>query len=647
MSSPGIIESIIDLIPVRESTSVNADSYREMKEIVSIMRGVNASIVEVNKGQFRITYKENVFMPISVLRNRIAKAKEQAKKNIAIVDAHVNRAKRDINIAKQAANVDASKYERMYEEEIARLEALKEKASQEIKSPYGSFDCKDEIKRIDNMIDDLKRHKKNIQGEKAQYLKDLANYEKAIDRIAVAADIKGAEAKRPEMSFSVKTHLNDARSLNNEITQKIERGKRFAEELIKIDQIIKDKHLEKYNIRFVEKVKKLDPFAPNAIEEIEKLLQIIYDDEKYLEAQSKSEAQSLEDEKQVLKDLQALKDIAEKLKAVIISSHEAEELADFKEKNEKLLDELTALIYTIRDLDYLSPQNEAKIKKILLDLEDQKSDIKSSRFTGTLDDYIAELKALRSEAELENQKYQEFMEELTEYNNLISILSPEEHEEDIDLYGSLVFDPRNADEQLEKIKDANKFLRRSLQDIQSRVYIGSVVSILEEEKESRVFNKEMNDEGASVHFVDKDNVGVLYEIKTEEGKTAIAARGVILHNGKKLVSVDKLKEECNSCRWHEDLEDKMVELGLCRFSHVTKDPEAVEAYYQNEEECYYRLSSYEESYRYLKLFNLSDEEIKKIIGEEEGAKEEQQQEVSQDDNKEQELSKHKEIKEGV
>lgn len=621
----------------------DVDNYREMREIMSIMRGVTGTVIRVNNGKYSIRYTGNRYMSYYRLKQLIEEAKAQAKKNIKLVDAFVGKAKREINAARQSANVDASKYERMYDEEIARLKKLRDKAKEDITSDYGNFNCSKEVTAIDNQIVELRKHRNNIQSERQSFLKALDKYENAVDDVVIADDISKAQSKRPSMSFSIQTHLEKARSLEDKVTDKIERGKKFASEMNKVASIIRGGKLEKYDVRFVEKMKTIDPFAEDAIDQIENLLNIVYEDEKYLEAQLKSQQMSEDAEKQAVEDLKVLREIANDLKAVIVNAHKEEEVADSQDKNEKLLEEVNNLISQIRNLDYVSPQIQNKITKCELDLEDQKSNIKSSRFTLTATTYIEELTELAKEASEDNEKYQEFMDELEEYNELMAILDPEEYEEDIDIYGQAIFDVKNADEQLANLKEANKKLRRIFNEINSRTYIQSAVTVLENGKESRVFKKELNDEEMSVSFVSKDHMGMMYEMRTEEGQCALFAKGVILHNGKKLADINKLKEEGKTCRWHEELEDEMVAVGLPRFGHVNRSDEYIEAYYANEDECYIKLNSYEESYRYLKLFNLSDEEIRNILGEEDSAPIRQAEQQKQTEKAAQ---KYKENKEG-
>lgn len=621
----------------------DVDNYREMREIMSIMRGVTGTVIRVNNGKYSIRYTGNRYMSYYRLKQLIEEAKAQAKKNIKLVDAFVGKAKREINAARQSANVDASKYERMYDEEIARLKKLRDKAKEDITSDYGNFNCSKEVKAIDNQIVELRKHRNNIQSERQSFLKALDKYENAVDDVVIADDISKAQSKRPSMSFSIQTHLEKARSLEDKVTDKIERGKKFASEMNKVASIIRGGKLEKYDVRFVEKMKTIDPFAEDAIDQIENLLNIVYEDEKYLEAQLKSQQMSEDAEKQAVEDLKVLREIANDLKAVIVNAHKEEEVADSQDKNEKLFEEVNNLISQIRNLDYVSPQIQNKIIKCELDLEDQKSNIKSSRFTLTATTYIEELTELAKEASEDNGKYQEFMDELEEYNELMAILDPEEYEEDIDIYGQAIFDVKNADEQLANLKEANKKLRRIFNEINSRTYIQSAVTVLENGKESRVFKKELNDEEMSVSFVSKDHMGMMYEMRTEEGQCALFAKGVILHNGKKLADINKLKEEGKTCRWHEELEDEMVAVGLPRFGHVNRSDEYIEAYYANEDECYIKLNSYEESYRYLKLFNLSDEEIRNILGEEDSAPIRQTEQQKQTEKAAQ---KYKENKEG-
>ena len=423
--------------------------------------------------------------------------------------------------------------------------------------------------------------------------------------------------------------------------KKIKRGQAYAQQLDEIAKVVRSGDLEKYDVRFKDKVKQLDPFNPNSINEIKKLLDVVLEDEKFYKREKENEKNASNAEQKVLQDLEKLKQISKDIESIIAESYESKSLEDSKEANIVLLDQVNELVHSIKQLDFLSNRNDKRIKNILEIIESKKHNIGSSGFTGLLKGFIEELSKLAQQALIDNEKYHEFMQELEDYNDLIAIFASEDEEENLDQYAGYIFDPSRADEQIQDLKEANKFFRNSLADLQARAYVAGAVSVIEEE---RVFKKEASEEGMGVLFVDKDKMGVIYEIKTMDGGASVAARGVKLHNGKVLINPEKLKEVHQHCTWHEELEEKMKDAGFPPFDSTEMSEEEIAEYYK--EENYYHCETYEDSYRYLKLFGLSDEEIFNIIGEGENHRREREQTVIEETTKEQTAEQKKELKEG-
>lgn len=624
-----------------KTVSFNVNSYREMREITRILRGLTGSIVHIGGGKYTITYTRTETVPYYELKRRIEEAKEIAKKNIAYVDMYINKAKRDINLMRQTLNQEASKIERQIDAEIAKLEKLKQAASQKITSAYIEFDCSDDIAKIDQKINELLNDKRRLNEERSRYERALERYEEAVNDISLADEVPGVDALKPSPRFHMNTRVDSAKEIVDTVIEKIARGKKYAQELDKIAKVVRGGDLEKYDIRFVEKVKELDPFDPDSIKVVVDLLKKVIDDEKFLKQENANAKLADSAEQKVLRDLETLKQISENMQAIIAEAYEKDDLPDATQANEELLKEINNLILSLKELDYLSTETKQIIEQCSERLEENRNNISSGTYTALLKTEIESLTALSEKALKENEQYHEFIDELEQYNDLLMVLSPDDGEEDIDVLGPLVFDPTEAEEKIKAIKEANKFLRKAITDIHARAYIGTAISVLENDGD-RVFKKEVTQEGMSCAFIRKDQFGVMFEMRTEDKGACLYPRGVILHNGKKLINPEQLREVHRSCDWAEEISEKMREVGFPSFKTEEREDEMKEDIYL--EENYYHLSTYEESYRYLKMFDLTDEQIFELIGTNEAHEHKKQEDKSQESGQQKETEK--EIKEG-
>ena len=146
----------------------------------------------------------------------------------------------------------------------------------------------------------------------------------------------------------------------------------------------------------------------------------------------------------------------------------------------------------------------------------------------------------------------------------------------------------------------------------------------------------------SCSYIQKDTVGVIYDVEAEDNGIGFYPRGVMLHNGEVMIDPEKLREVHHSCGWANDLANTMVSAGFPAFELHERDQAACEELYKLEN--YHKLETWEESYRYLHMHGWTDAEIFAKIGEKEGLVKEEDHEIEEEDESEAAAAQEMEIK---
>lgn len=626
--------------PEPATSTFSTNDYRELREVMNILRGISGSSVRANNGTYSITYTANEYMSYSELVNRINRAKQLARDNIRIVDTYIANSNRDIEAMRRAANQKADKMLRQIDSSIASLKEVKQSAMTGFKSAYLDFNCQDDVKIIDRKLEDLEKARSQITDEKSRFEKSIKNYMKAVDNIEVAEDIRHAEALKPTFSISGAGSITSSQDVVNKVNAKLQQGKLFAAELDKVAKVIRNGELASYDKRFVDKVKTFDPFDPDSLKKIKGMMDEIINEEKALEAQRKNKQMEKDASLSAEKAFEELERLSKSLETIIVKGFEEDKMADATEINKELLKEVHGAIDAIRNLDYLSNKHNQIIDQCLRDLEEQKNFIGSSSYSAMLQTYIDQLANLKEEALENDELYQQYVQAVNDNAALVSVLSPGE-KDDIKEYSAQLFNPETAKEQIKEIKTTNKALRKAISDIQKRAHMEATIAALEKDG-NRVFKKEIRGKKMSCSYIQKDTVGVIYDVEAEDNGIGFYPRGVMLHNGEVMIDPEKLREVHHSCGWANDLANTMVSAGFPAFELHERDQAACEELYKLEN--YHKLETWEESYRYLHMHGWTDAEIFAKIGEKEGLVKEEDHEIEEEDESEAAAAQEMEIK---
>lgn len=612
--------------PAKITTSFSTSSHREQLEIMNILRGYTAVKVSYRNGVYVTEYETYEGRSYTNLRNAINEARKKAQDNMRYVDMFKVNETRVLDEALRNNEVICQKNIRLIDDEIRRLQSTLNEISNPLSTPYGDFSDNSEITKINKTIEKLNKDKAEILKKKKELENNIRTYRAKIDNAVTKDAVVHIASSKPVINLSNVNNEITVNTLLDEANKRHAVASKYAEQLVEVSKTMKQGELNKYDSRISERVAGLNPFDPDSLNIIKKLVEAILEEERALLAQKKSEQVNASAEAKAMHDLEVLKEISIRMSSEVVLMFDKDGVPDASKFNLELIDKIEESVASIQKLDYVSRENNEKISQILSLIEENKTNIGNSYFTDYLKQTIDELQMIMADAIKENEQFVEFSKELARYNSQLGILFPEDEEADIDNLSGLVFNPRRADETIALLKEKNQYLEKTINEIQSRAYVAAATEVLEEEG-GRVFKKRQDQEQYSVDYISKSTPGMIYEIRTEGDKAQLYPRGVILHNGHKMIEADALKEAHHSCGWAKDLDKTMTNAGFPQFEMIEREDAIKDDIYKEEE--YYRLETYEDSVRYLEMIGFSIDKIIELVGKKESvsstSKEEQKE----------------------
>ena len=609
--------------PVPVNVSFSTASQREQREMMDILRGYTAVRVSYRNGMYYTEYQTYRGESESTLRLAISEAREKASENIRYVDMFKVNEIRILDEAVRNNEAICAKAIRNIDDELRHLESILKVASTPIVTPYGEHVDTVSVEKINRTIEKLNKDKVDLLKKKKTIENEIRVYRDKVDAAITKEAVNSLARYKPTINLATSNNEVMVNTVIDESRKRNEIGSKYQKQLNEVSKTIRQGDLYKYDSRVQELVLKTNPFDIDTLQDIKKLVDSILEEERTLIAQKKLESIHLSSEEQAMRDLEVLKEISKRMSSEIIHLVDKDDVPDASKFNLELINKIENVVSSIQKLDYVSRKNSEEISQRLLSIEENKNHIGSSYFTDYLKESIDELETILLEATKENEQYIEFSKELARYNSLLGILFPEDEEADIDNLCSLVFNPKKADETIKLLKEKNEYLQKTISEIQSRAYVAAATQVLEEEG-GRVFKKKQDQEQFSVEYISKSTPGMIYEIRTEADKAQLYPRGVILHNGLKMIEPSELKKAHHSCGWAKEIDEAMTKAGFPQFEMEEREDSIKDDIYKEEE--YYHLQTYEESYRYLSMIGFSIDKIISLIGKKDNASSESQKE---------------------
>lgn len=590
---------------------IDVYSHREVMEITNQLRNYAGCHVSFHNGRYTIRYDVTETTSYYTLERALERARSIAQENIRYVDAFIENEEKNCKDTLQRNNVVYQKSIRVIDEHIRRLESLLSDLQTPISSSYGSFTDTKQINKIQKQIEKYYKEKETLTSEKQTADSLVNSYLKRVRSVKIKDDIYSVSHYKPKGFNRMVDHSVEVEQISNETNTRLKNVREYSKQLDEVASIIRGGELSRYDARIVKKVSEIDPFDGRSLSEIKNMLNGIFEEVKFIKQEEQNQEMMMSNEQKVLQDLESLMRVSKNIEAISVELSSKEGVKDASEVNNQLIEEINKMVASLKNLDYLSNSNSEYISAALELIEQHRNNIASAEYTSLLQRVINEMNEVVRTAVEDNKNFNAFQEEMSKFNTLVGIIYPEEKEDDIDQLSSLVFNPRKADESIEKLKKQNEMLTKVISDIQSRAYVTAATQILEEEG-GRVFSKSVKEDTFSSTYIDQRTPGVIYEMRTEDAKACLYPRGVILHNGQKMIEAEDLRKVHETCDWATDIEQKMVDAGFPHFKLVERTDSICEDIYKEEE--YYHIETYEESVRYLKMIGFSEEKINLLLG---------------------------------
>ena len=597
--------------PVYYTHHHSVGSHEEATETLAVIGKMSGVSIRVVNGEIVTTYSDTSGWSYSELSRIIAKAKEQAIKNLAYV-----RQVKETNL--RAIDAIVVKEKEAFDENIknldlniAKLEALKKKISAPLVTPSVTITCDKEVAEVEKEIERLKKEKEELIKEHRDVTTQIERYRHSMMKVVTTADLNAAESIRPAVSTAIFDHSIETDDLSERINEGFEVITAFVDTVNKLYDFMDKENMGEYKIRLDDKVKALDPRNPESLKALDKLINEIIQERKFKLSDEAGQKLAKDNQELVAKQLDVLRNISQSLKSIVFKVDSANhEIADISEANKEIIKTVDDLMSNITSLDYISPSN----KNLLISLKHRIESLKrvnlnNPKVTIELDRIAIEAARLVDEAIKENQKYDEYMKAMEEYLKVRNqLLGLSEDGQDIVDLSKHTFNMAIADKLIEDLKKDTEEMKQIVQEIMGRSLVGSMATAVGNES---VFMKEEVDGKATFSFVRKENPGVLFMVEQTDAGATITPRGVVLSNGIPVIDEEGLRAVHSSCEWSDEMNDKLVEAGMPAFTAKEKGKEATEALYDIDN--YYHIEDDEASIRYLRLCGYSDEEIESVF----------------------------------
>ncbi len=568
--------------------------------------GVNRSTLQQQIDRARERYHQNEEMK-RLLKEKKTKEKSKVKAKLASVEDEYRREKEKLERAR------------------ARCAALRNQAAASEHTPFGSYDLRSELAKVDKTAEKLAGELASLAKRREKCIQECRDAERDMENSDSLQALSKAQRRLESISIVASDAAASVDGLERSVKDKAARMKGFTAFLRKLYENMQDKDMTGYLSRVKACVESVDIFDADAPKKIEALLQEIETEIALLKERERVRAQSQEISAKVAEQLQALHALSDALQPVLESVNaESVTAANYAAKSAAVIQECEEAVSRIRGLEFVSGQNAGALDRIARELMPLKSSGMSEQAFTRAQALLARLHTLEEECKEGNELYRQFREEYDKYEDLYvrlqGFLSADGSELDEDAEEALAspadlflaYDDPKA--QIEQMKQKNAEMARLVGECTQEGVCGAIAATVMANG-SKGFKKEKRKDG-SLHFayVRQDAKGAIFDVACDaEGQTTIHPRGVKLCNGKTVISAEALKKVHEECAWAQEIHDTFSALGMSdsgTYGEISE--ETTRAMYDEQE--YYHLETYEESLQYLTLLQYSQEEIDALLG---------------------------------
>lgn len=518
------------------------------------------------------------------------------------------------NIRKQA-----DEKRRQYRDARTRCSALSRETDVSVHTPFGDYDMKSDVLRCEALSEKLRAEAGRIDGEEKKCRENCDKYMEKVEQCTTLTELSRIRAKAPAMSVSHEFAGKEVDALETEVRERKARLLAFTESLREIDRIIGEKGLSDFRSRIEQAVRTLDPFSPDSVREIIKTVGQIEREHAYMREESKiarSDAEALrlaEAQNAALKELkEVLQPLAERAEV------HAETKVDYERLGREAVTACEEILAETEKLSYRSSYHACEIELAREKLAAKRTMLRSPQVYAQLTDLLTKLRALLEDCRKDAENYDAFYAEYTRYQQLYmqfrAVMSADKASmEDKDGYleepAEIVFEFSDPEKQRQSLAERNQQLELLVHQAMQHGFCAGLSAVLGKSAWGKEFKSErLRDGSAHVTYVRKGDFGAIYDISYDaEGRVSMCPRGVILSNGRSLISPEALNGIYESCDWAKEISDAFSQIGLCDGACEEMPEEVRRAMLDSKN--YYVLKTEEESVRYLRMHGYTDEQI--------------------------------------
>lgn len=527
---------------------------------------------------------------------------------------------RRVRDLKAQINKQADNKKKQLIDSQSRCAAMAREAEVSISTPFGDYDMKAYVGQCETLVSEIRAGIDGIDAEKNSCLANCDRYSSQVSHCGSLSELSNVQSKAPDMSIP-QTYIDQkVDRLEAEIKQRKKQLIAFTQFLRELEQIISSKGLVDYRPRIVKAIENLDIYSPDAIRELEKLVEQIEREHTYMQEQLKIKKADEATLKEVEGQIAALGELKSLLKPLVENAEVySETKIDYERLGREVFEKCEEIVDEIERLKFCSGLHKNEIEKAKRVLDRSRSLLRSPDVYAQLVSLLSSLHDLREECVKESEKYERFSVEYERYKELYmkfrGLLSAEDSDlVDDDGYieepGNIVFEYSDAEKQISVLIERNTQLESIINQSVQQTFSAGMSAILYGSKWGQEFKREKREDG-SIHlsYVRKADRGTIFDVSCgQDGEISILPRGVILSNGCATISADALRRVHSSCVWADEISKAFEEVGIPNGTYQEMPEECREELY--DESHYYRIETDAESIRYLRLSGYSEEEIK-------------------------------------
>ena len=605
-----------------------ASSDEEAEEIVArfaaFSHGVRAYVrdgeIVVEQARYDNTMS---FSEISAAVEKCRKKYREDERMRKLIAAEKERAAQEIRAAFDRARTAAAARVAEAKTELKRCETLKREMSRaSYSTPFGDFSMRSRTGAIDDAMRDISSEISSAAAEKSRL--DAAE-RAAVDAVYACDGLQAIErAERSGKAVSVPAP--DASRRVDDIEEKLgedrDRLKAFVGFLRSLDGMVERKGMSGYRDRLKNVVEGTDPFAAGAADAVAAAFEKMCAEEAYVREGEKV----LRAERAAAAAGDEAARLSEEIAALLRPIRATEEVfADIRRANEERSDALIgkceSLLAELDAMRYRPKDRLMHTERLRKTIERCKKTRNMTVTPDILRRAASELALIGKEGAEEEKLYLAFAEAQGRfkrvYAEFCAATSGEGSAVDDqgDYLGSLAeeeFSPKRAGEQTAELEEVAARLADVVGEFRQNAFCSSMHTVCSDRGHA-VFSTERKGRDMHVNYVRRGERGAMFDVTcAPDGSMEMFPRAVILHNGTRLLDADGLRRVHETCKWTDDIADAFRKMNFPPSQYEEIYGEARDALF-TDEGCF-RLETYEDSVRYLRLCGYSEEEIAALVG---------------------------------